>query len=63
MLEGGNMTNSSETLTGSEHAVQAATLKQRLFPIGFLTAVAVAMVGWLLAIGWVTFAAAKWLLA
>jgi hypothetical protein len=63
MLEGGNMTNSSETLTGREHAVQAATLRQRLFPIGFVTAVAVAMVGWLWAIGWVTFAAAKWLLA
>jgi hypothetical protein len=57
------MTGSSEILTGSGHAVQAATLKQRLFPIGFLTAVAVAMVGWLWAIGWVTFAAAKWLLA
>ena len=57
------MTNLSETLTSSEHAVEAPTLRQRLFPIGFLTAVAVAMVGWLWAIGWVTLAAAKWLLA
>jgi hypothetical protein len=56
------MTNLSETRTGSEYAVQAPTLKQRLFSIGFLTTVAVAMVGWLGAIGWVTFAAAKWLL-
>jgi hypothetical protein len=57
------MTNLSRTRTGSEHAVQAPTLKQRLFSIGFLTAVAVAMVGWLGAIGWITFAAAKWLFA
>jgi hypothetical protein len=55
------MTNLSETVTSSEHAVQAVTLKQRFFLIGFLTAVAVAMVGWLWAIGWVTLAAAKWL--
>ena len=58
------MTNLSEArASSSEHAVQSLTLKQRLLPIGFLAAVAVAMVGWLGAIGWVTFAAAKWLLA
>jgi hypothetical protein len=57
------MTNLSETLTSSEHAVPAPTLKQRLFPIGFLAALTVAMAGWLWALGWVTFAAAKWLLA
>jgi hypothetical protein len=56
------MTNPSEIRTSSKHAVQAATRTERLFSIGFLTAVAVAMVGWLGAIGWVTFAAAKWLL-
>jgi hypothetical protein len=53
----------SETVTSSEHAAPAATLKQRFFLISFLTAVAAAMVGWLWAIGWVTLAAAKWLLA
>ena len=57
------MTNLSRTRTGSEHAVQAPTLKQRLFSIGFLTAVIAAMACWLGAIGWVTFAATKWLLA
>jgi len=57
------MTNLSETRTSNEHALQAPTLKQRLFPIGFLVVVAVAMVGWLGAIGWVTLAAARWLLA
>jgi hypothetical protein len=56
------MTDLSETVTSSEHALQAATMKQRYFLIGFLTAVAVAMIGWLWAIGWVTFAAAKWLI-
>jgi hypothetical protein len=57
------MANLSETVTSSEHAAPAATLKQRFFLISFLTAVAAAMVGWLWAIGWVTLAAAKWLLA
>jgi hypothetical protein len=57
------MTDLSETRTSSEHAVQAPTLKQRLFPISFLTAMAVAMAAWLGAICWITFAAAKWLLA
>ena len=57
------MTNLSEARAGSELAVQASTLKQRFFSIGFLTAVAVAMAGWLGAIGWVTLTAAKWLLA
>jgi hypothetical protein len=56
------MTNLSEARASSEHAVQAPTLTERLFLIGFLTVVAVAMVGWLGAIGWVTFAAARWLL-
>lgn len=40
-----------------------SVLKQRLFPICYLCAVAVAMVGWLWAIGGVTLALAKWLLA
>ncbi len=53
----------SETLPSNEHAVRTATLKQRLFPICYLGAVAVAMVGWLWAIGWTTLAVAKWLLA
>lgn len=57
------MTDLTETVTASKHAVQPPTLKQRLFSTGFLTAVAVAMVGWLGAIGWVTFAAIRWLLA
>ena len=57
------MTGLSETLTSNEHVVRIATLKQRLFPICYLSAIAGAMVGWLWAIGWITLAVAKWLLA
>lgn len=53
----------SQALSRNEHAVRTVSLKQRLFPICYLGAVAVAMVGWLWAIGWVTFAVAKWMLA
>jgi ABC-type enterochelin transport system permease subunit len=41
---------------------RGATLK-RLFVIGYLTAVAVAMIGWVSAFGWLTVQVAKWLLA
>jgi hypothetical protein len=53
----------SEIFPSSEQAVRTTTPKQRLFSICYLSAVAVAMAGWLWAIGRVTLAAAKWLLA
>ncbi len=37
------------------------TPKRRLLTVCFLTAITVAMVGWLSAFGWVTVAVAKWL--
>ena len=40
-----------------------AALKDRLITIGYLTMIAVAMLGWLSAFGWVTVAVAKWLVA
>ena len=43
--------------------VSRATSKQQLFKICYLTVIAVAMVSWLSAFGWVTVAVAKWLLA
>jgi len=39
------------------------TLKQRLVSTCFLSAVALAMVGWVWGIGWVSLEAAKWLFA
>jgi hypothetical protein len=39
------------------------SLRERSFRICYLTAIAVAMVGWLSAFGWVTLTVAKWLLA
>ena len=57
------MTDLSESLTSREYVVQPPARGQRLFYIGFLTAVIAAMACWLGAIGWVTFAATKWLLA
>lgn len=36
---------------------------QRLLPICYFSAVAIAMAGWVWAIGWVVFATANWLFA
>ena len=36
---------------------------KRVFVIGYLTAVAVAMIGWVSAFGWITMRVAQWLLA
>jgi hypothetical protein len=55
--------SSSEILPANEPAVPTTTLKQRLISTCYLSAVAIAMVGWVWAIGWVAFATAAWLLA
>jgi hypothetical protein len=43
--------------------VSRGTILKRLFVIGYLTASAVAMVGWLSAFGWITIRVARWLFA
>ena len=53
------MNSRTETVSIKAPAVR----KQRLFTIGFFTVVAIAMVGWLSALGWAAIAVAKWLLA
>ena len=44
-------------------AVSSGAILKRLFVIGYLTAIAVAMLGWLSAFGWITVRVAKWLFA
>jgi hypothetical protein len=44
-------------------AAVVSTLRERSFRICYLTAIAVAMAGWLSAFGWVTVTVTKWLLA
>jgi hypothetical protein len=44
-------------------SISTATFKQRLFNIVYLTAITVAMVGWLSVFGWAAIAVGKWLLA
>jgi len=51
------------TRRATMNSTRRATMKDRLFTVCYLTATAVAMVGWLSAFGWVTVAVAKWLLA
>jgi hypothetical protein len=46
-------------ITGAA-AINSATLKNRLFTLCYLTAVAVATLGWLAALGWTAFALAQW---
>jgi hypothetical protein len=48
-------------LTGS--TASRGTVLKRVFVFGYLTAVSVAMFGWLSAFGWLTLKVAKWLLA
>ena len=43
--------------------VSRGTILKRLFVITYVTAVAVAMFGWVSAFGWLTVQVAKWLLA
>ena len=44
-------------------APSRGTILKRVFVIGYVTAVAVATIGWLSAFGWLTVQVAKWLLA
>jgi hypothetical protein len=55
--------NSLTEVVYAGSAVSRGTILKRLFIIGYLTASAVAMVGWLSVFGWATVRVAKWLLA
>jgi hypothetical protein len=55
------MNNVTELMRAGS-AVSRGTILKRLFVIGYVTAIAVAMVGWISALGWLTLRAATWLL-
>ena len=55
------MNNVTELMRAGS-AVTRGTILKRLFVIGYVTAIAVAMVGWISAFGWLTLRAATWLL-
>jgi hypothetical protein len=57
------MTGHPALMLNKEPVVSTATFKQRLFKIVYLTAITVAMVGWLSVFGWAAIAVGKWLLA
>jgi hypothetical protein len=57
------MNSLAEVMAMEAAVVRKATLRERSFRICYLTATAVAMVGWLSAFGWVTVTVTKWLLA
>ena len=57
------MNSLTETLPMEATAIMKITVKDRLFTVCYLTATAVAMLGWLSAFGWATVVVAKWLLA
>ena len=54
--------NSAET-TPVGATIGRGTILKRLFVIGYLTAVAVAMIGWVSAFGWAAVRLASWLMA
>jgi hypothetical protein len=55
--------NSLTEVMPAKSSVSRGKLLGQFFKIGFLTAIAVAMVGWTSAIGWLTFKLAMWLMA
>jgi hypothetical protein len=55
------MNNVTELMRAGS-AVSRGTILKRLFVIGYVTAIAIAMVGWISAFGWLTLRAATWLL-
>jgi hypothetical protein len=57
------MTEFSRALPASETPIPVATLKRRVVSICFFGAVAVAFIGWLFAISWLTVVFANWLLS
>jgi hypothetical protein len=57
------MDSHTEILPVGTATVGKASLKQRLSIICYLSAVAVATVGWLSALGWAALSVAKWLIA
>jgi hypothetical protein len=44
-------------------SVSGGTVSERLFVIGYLTAIAVATIGWVSAFGWAAIRLASWVLA
>jgi hypothetical protein len=57
------MNSLTETMPMEATAITRTTVKDQLFTACYLTATAVAMIGWLSAFGWATVVVAKWLLA
>jgi hypothetical protein len=57
------MSNPDQIVPTNADAAQTGTLKQRLLPICYFSAVGIAMAGWLWAIGRMLLATANWLLA
>jgi hypothetical protein len=57
------MEGHSAVMHNKEPAVSPATFKQRLTNIVYLTAITIAMIGWLSVFGWMAIAVGKWLLA
>ena len=56
------MNSLTQVMTTSSTISRGAILN-RLFVIGYLTAIVVATIGWVSAFGWITVRVAKWLLA
>lgn len=57
------MADMSEISSAGTSGIGSQTFGQRLLPICYFSAVAIAMAGWVWAIGWVVFATANWLFA
>jgi hypothetical protein len=57
------MNSLTDVLPIEAAAARKATLKQRLFTVGFFAATGIAMGAWASALGWAAFRLASWLFA
>ena len=56
------MISPSQTLPNKDGAERVTTLSQRILTVGYFTAVAVAMAGWLFGLRWIILTAVRWMI-
>jgi hypothetical protein len=54
--------SNTEVVPVDNLAVRPNKLRERLFTVGYLTSCAVAMIGWLIALGWAALQLVNWLI-
>jgi hypothetical protein len=59
--QGGRTMSGTEIIPANKPRVSSSHLRERLFTSGYLAICAIAMIGWLIALGWAAIRLAGWL--